>query len=147
MLVQVRRYPSYSYRNEIADFEREVERVFSDAFTPRVDTKQTTVPAIDIVENGDQTLIIAEIPGVQKEDVKLSVEKDVLTIHANRKNNTLPEKATWLRNEIRTGDFSRSVRLLKGINSEKISAEISNGILKVTVPKADAVKPREIRIN
>lgn len=147
MLVHVRRFPSYSYRNEIADFEHEVERVFSNAFPSVVETQSTAAPALNIVESGDQTVIVAEIPGVQKEDVKLSVEKDVLTIHANRKSNALPEKATWLRNEIRTGDFNRSVRLPKGTDSEKISAELTNGILKVTVPKAEAVKPREIRIS
>ena len=79
--------------------------------------------------------------------MKLSIEKDVLTIQAKRKNNQLPEKATWLRNEIRTGDFNRSVRLPKGTDSEKISAELTNGILKVTVPKGEVVKPREIRIS
>lgn len=147
MLVQVRRFPSYSHRNEIADFERQVERVFSNMFPSLTQSQQSTVPALNIVEDGDQTVIVAEMPGAQKEDVKLAVEKDVLTIHANRRSNTLPEKATWLRNEIRTGDFSRSVRLPKGIDAEKISAELSNGILKISLPKAEAVKPREIRIN
>ena len=147
MLIQVARYPSYSYRNEIADFERQMEHVFSNAFPSLAESRQSTVPAMNIVESGDQTIVVAEMPGVQKEDVKLSVEKDVLTIQATRKNNQLPEKATWLRNEIRTGDFNRSVRLPKSTDSEKISAELTNGILKIILPKADAVKPREIRIN
>ncbi len=146
MLVQVRRFPPYSYRNEIAEFEREVERVFSAGSPFRGETNQTTAPALDIVESGDQTVIVAEIPGVQKEDVKLSVEKDILTIQASRKTNALPEKGTWLRNEIRTGEFSRSVRLPKGVDSGKISAELNNGILKVTLPKSEVVKPREIQI-
>ncbi len=145
MLVQLSRRPSYSYRNEIADFEREIERIFS--HTVNAPSESAATPAINIVENENQTVIVAELPGVQKEDVKLSVEKDILTIRANRKSNALPEKATWLRNEISTGDFNRSVRLPKGADSEKMTAELTNGILKVVVPKAEAVKPREIRIS
>ena len=147
MLVQVARYPSHSYRNEIADFERQMEHVFSNAFPSMAETQSVAVPALDIVETVDQTMIVAEMPGVQKEDVKLSVEKDVLMIQATRKTNALPEKATWLRNEIATGDFERSVRLPKGIDSGKISAELTNGVLKITMPKAEVVKPRQIRIS
>ncbi|MEO8167589.1 MAG: Hsp20/alpha crystallin family protein [bacterium] len=145
MLVQVRHHPTYSYRNEISDFEREIERLFSNTFSSPSDSSAT--PAINVVENETQTVIVAELPGVQKEDVKLSVEKGILSIHAHRKTNGLPEKATWLRNEISSGDFNRSVRLPKGIEAEKISAELTNGILKIVVPKAEAVKPHEIKVS
>lgn len=147
MLVQVRRYPVYnSLWNEIADFEREIEKVFDTTGTYNEPSQGTLAPSIDILERGDSMLLVAELPGVTKEDVKISLENDVLTIHGARKGNALPEKAQWVRNEIRTGEFARSVRLPKGIDAGKISAEIMNGILKVVLPKAEEVKPREIRI-
>lgn len=147
MLVQLRRYPVHkSLWNEVADFEHEISKVFSPSATETRIEKHFS-PAIDVVENGNDTLLMAELPGVNKEDVKIALENDVLTISGSRKSNALPEKAQWVRSEIRTGDFSRSVRLPKGIDAGKISAEITNGVLKIVLPKADEVKPREIRIN
>ena len=147
MFVQVRKYPVYnSLWNDVAEFEREISKVFSTSATETRIEKRFS-PAIDVVENGNDTLLIAELPGVNKEDVKIALENDVLTISGSRKSNALPEKAQWVRNEIRTGDFSRSVRLPKGIDAGKISAEITNGVLKIVLPKAEQMKPREIRIN
>ena len=148
MLVQLRRNPvQNSLWNEIADFEREVDRVFNNVVSSDELPERKFSPAIDVVENDNETLLVAELPGVRKEDVKISLENDILTISGSRKSNSLPEKASWVRNEIRTGEFTRSVRLPKGIDVGKISAEISNGILKVVLPKAEEIKPREIRIN
>ena len=152
MLVQVRRYPAYnSLWNEIADFESEIDRVFGSVLgsATAAGTKPDRhySPSISVVENDNDALLIAELPGVKKEDLKISVENNVLTFSGTRKGNALPEKATWLRNEIRTGDFSRSVQLPEGIDASKISAELTNGQLLVTLPKAEEVKPREIRIN
>ncbi len=148
MLVQVRRYPVYnSLWNEIADFEREIDRVFDSSPNASTAAAQTFAPAIDVLENGENTVLVAELPGVSKEDVKITLENDVVTIRGSRKSNALPEKAQWIRSEIRAGDFARSVRLPKGVDAAKISAEITNGILKIVLPKAEEVKPREIRIN
>ena len=148
MLVQLRRNPvQNSLWNEIANFEREVDRVFNNVVSSDELPERKFSPAIDVVENDNETLLVAELPGVRKEDVKISLENDIHTISGSRKSNSLPEKASWVRNEIRTGEFTRSVRLPKGIDVGKISAEISDGILKVVLPKAEEIKPREIRIN
>jgi HSP20 family protein len=107
---------------------------------------QKYAPAIDVVENESETMLVAELPGVSKEDIKISMENNLLTITGSRRSNALPEKANWVRNEIRTGDFVRTIQLPEGIATEKISAEMNSGLLKVTLPKAEEVKPREIRI-
>lgn len=152
MLVQVRRYPAYnSLWNEIADFEGEIDRVFGSvpgreaAAGAKLDRHYS--PSISVVESENDALLIAELPGVKKDDIKISVENNVLTLSGSRQGNMLPEKATWLRNEIRTGEFTRSVQLPEGIDVSKVSAELTNGLLRVTLPKAEEVKPREIRIN
>jgi HSP20 family protein len=152
MLVQVRRYPVYNALwNEISNFENEIDSVFENFFNadvaPALRGERRYAPAIDVVENENETLLVAELPGVSKDDIKLSVENNLLTISSSRKTNALPEKATWVRNEIRTGDFVRTLQLPEGIAAENISAEMNNGLLKITLPKAEEVKPREIRIN
>ncbi|MBI5470953.1 MAG: Hsp20/alpha crystallin family protein [Ignavibacteriae bacterium] len=152
MLVQVRRRPAFgSFWNEISEFEREINKVFGNIHRDETATGHQLdryySPAIAAWENDDHTALMVELPGVKKEDLKLSVENNVLTVTGSRKRHATPEKSTWLRNEIRTGDFSRTVRLPQGVDTTKISAELANGVLRVVLPKAEEVKPREIRIN
>lgn len=147
MLLQVRHYPAYSSLwDEIAGLEREINRMFETNPESRDAASRTYAPAINVVENSNETVLVAELPGVHKDDVKISVEKDLLTISGERKQQAIPEKAQWLRNEIRTGEFARSIRLPKGVDHTNISAELTNGVLRIVLPKAEEVKPREIRV-
>jgi len=107
------------------------------------------VPALDVVEKKDSYLVYAELPGVDVSDVDISFEQNVLTLHGTKK----PAIDTAKDGEIRihaaervTGSFERSVRLPEFVDSEKISAEFVNGLLKVTVPKAQAAQLRKIEI-
>lgn len=146
MMLQVR-YPAYSSLwDEIADLEREITSIFDSFPMTRETAPSVYEPAINIAENANETVLVAELPGVHKDDVRISLEKDILTISGERKQQAIPEKAEWLRNEIRTGEFSRSVRLPKGVDHSKISAELTNGVLRVVLPKAEEVKPREIKV-
>jgi HSP20 family protein len=104
-------------------------------------------PAMDIVEQENEIVVNAELPGMKKEDVKITFEKNVLTISGERKSAELPEKAKVLLNESRSRAFDRSVRFGFEIDAEKISAEMNNGILTITMPKTDEVKAKEIPIN
>lgn len=148
MMVQVRRYPFVnSLWREIAEFEREIDRMFNSFFSTQSVTDEGFTPAITVAERDNEFEVMVELPGVAKEDVKLSLENDVLTISGARKANGLPENARWLRNEIDHGRFTRSVRLPRGVKTEAISAELRDGILRVVLPKAEEMKPREIKIN
>ncbi len=147
MLLQVRRYPAYnSLWDEIADLEREINSMFEAYPGTQETASRVFAPAINVAESANETVLVAELPGVHKDDVKISVEKDVLTISGERKQHPIPEKAQWLRNEIRSGEFARSIRLPKGVNHAAISAELTNGVLRIVLPKAEEVKPREIRV-
>jgi HSP20 family protein len=148
MFVQIRHSPAMSTLwNEIADFEREVDRIFSNFFSREAVTDEGYAPAINVVEKDNEFVVVAEMPGVRKEDVKLSLENDVLTISGTRKQNGVPENARWLRNEIQRGDFTRSITLPAGVKVDGITAELQNGLLHILLPKAEEVKPREIKIN
>lgn len=146
MFVTVRRPAYRPMLNNIMDFEREIDSVFGN-FLGNTSVQRKSTPAIDIVEKEHETQLVAELPGVAKEDVKIAVENGVLTISGTRKSPALPEKANWVRNEIRAGEFTRTFTLPKGIQLEKIGAELVNGLLTITLPKAEEVKPREIRIS
>jgi HSP20 family protein len=108
---------------------------------------RSTFPAMDIVEQENEIVVSAELPGTKKEDVKITFEKNVLTISGERKPVELSEKAKVLLKETQSENFSRSVKLGYEIDSSKISAEMSNGILTITLPKTEAVKAKEISIN
>jgi len=88
-----------------------------------------------------------ELPGIKKEDVKITFEKNVLTISGERKAVELPEKSKVLLQETRPREFSRSLKFTLDVDAEKISAVMNNGVLTVSLPKTEAVKSKEIVIN
>jgi HSP20 family protein len=147
MLVRFQRFPLLrpSWDN-VMDFERDVDSLF-DTFPGGTFSPQTRrVPAIDIRDAENQTMIAVELPGVAKEDVKISVDKGMLTISGERKEPGLPEGSRALRNEISYGAFVRTLELPYPVKMEAISAELSNGILRVSLPKAEEARPRAISI-
>lgn len=106
--------------------------------------RPTIAPAVDIYENKDELLLIADMPGVAPEGLKLNLEKMELTLEGKRSDLQAPGKA--LAAETGSFDYKRSFRLPHGIASEQITAELSNGILRIHLPKAPGQKPRTIPI-
>ncbi len=102
-------------------------------------------PNVDIIENADNYLFSFEIPGAMKEDVKIWLENDILTVSGEKKEE-LAEGEAKLLSERSFGKFEMSFRLTGGIDGARIKAEFVNGLLKVTVPKAAEAKPKEIAI-
>jgi HSP20 family protein len=103
-------------------------------------------PAMDIVDQENELVVTAELPGMKKEDVKITFENNVLNVSGERKPTVPAEKSQVLLKEIGTQGFNRSVKFGYEVDTEKISAEMSEGILKITLPKAESVKAREIQI-
>jgi HSP20 family protein len=109
-----------------------------------------SIPAfkVDISEDEAAFYIDAELPGIMKEDVALTIEDDMLTINAERRQETEETKKNYHRVERSSGNFSRSFNLGEAIDQENINADFNNGILRVTLPKALPVrKKKEISIN
>jgi HSP20 family protein len=105
-----------------------------------------STPAMDITEYENEYVAVVELPGVKKEDVKITFEKNVLTVEGVRKPYEIPQDARVLLNEIRVRDFSRSIRVPAEIDATNISAELENGILKVVLPKSIESRVRTIAI-
>jgi HSP20 family protein len=125
---------------------RALDQAFSTGVTG---APRAWVPAVDIVEKKDAYVIYAELPGVDASQANVSFEQNVLTIRGERQSPIGAADDGELRvyaAERVTGPFERSVRLPKFVDGERISAEFTNGVLTVTVPKAQAAQPRKIEI-
>jgi HSP20 family protein len=110
---------------------------------------QVWVPAIDVVEKKDAYLMYAELPGVDASQVEISFEQNVLTVRGAKRSVIEANHDGDLRvyaAERVTGSFERSIRLPEFVDGERISADFSNGLLVVTVPKAQAAQARKIEI-
>ncbi len=102
---------------------------------------------VAVKDSGDAVNVIVELPGVAKEDVKVTLHDGVLTVTAERKQPELKEKEQWVRNEISYGKFERSINLPYQVVAEKVAATHENGILRITLPKAEDAKPKQISIH
>jgi HSP20 family protein len=107
------------------------------------------VPALDVAERGDAYVVHAELPGVSPEQVDVSFEQNVLTIRGTKPasfDSTTDGELRIFAAERVSGNFERSVRLPEFVNADQISASFANGLLTITVPKAEAAQPRRITI-
>lgn len=103
-------------------------------------------PHIDVRENDKHFEISAELPGLNKDDFKLSVENNVLTLEGQKKYENEEKKDNYYRSERRYGAFRRQFRLNDSVDASKISADYKNGILKIEVPKTPKAKPKAIDV-
>ena len=100
-------------------------------------------PAVDIFETDEGITLLADLPGVAKEDLNVNVEQGLLTIQAKGKSYLDVEP---IQREFLPGNFYRQFKLAETFDAEKISAEMKNGVLTLRVPKSEAAKPRHIEI-
>lgn len=128
-----------------------LNRALDHAFTNSVNGQSRVwVPAIDVIEKKDAYVLYAELPGVDASQVDITFEQNVLTLRGTKK--TAVEAPT--EGELRvyaaervTGSFERTVRLPQFVDGTKIGAEFNNGLLTITVPKAEAAQARKIQVN
>jgi HSP20 family molecular chaperone IbpA len=105
----------------------------------------TLTPLTDIYEGPEGLVLEADLPGATEHDLHVQLEENVLTLHA-RAVNPAPAGAKHLHEEYSVGDFSRSFILSDEVERTKISAELKNGVLRLTMPKSDRAKTRRIEI-
>ncbi len=103
-------------------------------------------PALDIRQDKDNVYVSAELPGLKKEAIEISLQDGVLTLAGERRQEAKEDEKAAVRNERYFGRFSRSVTLPTRVDADKVSAHYQDGILKVTLPKAEEVKPKQIAI-
>ena len=102
--------------------------------------------AVDMYETDDDVVVKTAVPGIKSEDINVSITGDVLTIRGETKAEEKVEKASYIRQERRYGAFSRSLTLPSTVVADKATAEFENGVLILTLPKAEEVKPKTIKV-
>lgn len=102
---------------------------------------------LDVSTTPDELIVEASLPGIRPEDVEITVENGTLTITGRTAEERRAEEGSYLVQEIRRGAFSRSVTLPNGLEPDKASATFEHGVLTLRIPKAEQVKPRQIRIS
>jgi HSP20 family protein len=127
----------------ILDLQREINRLFSNA-------GQNTVPdypAINIWEKDDSIVVTTEVPGMDAEQINVSVTGAMLTIAGVRKTDPVKEGETYLRQERELGNFQRNFQLPFQVDSRAVEAKYEKGILHVTLPRIKEELPKKIKIN
>ena len=99
--------------------------------------RPAVLPAVDIFENKDEVLILADLPGVSKEDLSINFDKGQLTLAGRPREFGLDEEAF---------EYRRTFVVSQGIDADKIAAHVQNGVLRLTLPKPAALKPRQIEV-
>ena len=132
---------------EMMTLREAMDRLFDDAFTrPLGIAAGSVLPTIDLYQNDDDVVVKAALPGLKADDVQLSITADVLTLRGEFKDEGDQKEATYHVRERRFGSFERSVMLPTDVQADKARADFENGVLTVTLPKAETVKPKTISI-
>ncbi len=137
---------------ELESFQRRMNRLFEDEFG-RAPAKENELyacdwtPSVDIFEDKENVVLTAEVPGLSKEEIDIQVSDNQLTIRGERKMEHEESKEGYRRVERCYGTFSRSFNLPDTIDQENIQAAYEEGVLKVTLPKMEKAKPRQIDVD
>ena len=144
-----------SFYNPFSDLMRlhnELNELLDYSFEPFVE-KQTELlatnwaPAIDILESKDSVLVKADLPGINKEDLDIIVEDKTLILKGEKKFDNEFNDNGYIRTERFAGFFQRSISLPADIDNSLVKAEYTNGVLELTLPKKEASKPKQIKVD
>jgi len=130
----------------LSDLRDELDRLF-DAPLTRTSELLGWTPAFDVYENKDNLVVKAELPGMKREDINVSLHDGSLIISGERKSETHEEGTEVYRAERFFGKFQRVITLPTTVAANKVKAEYKDGILAITLPKSEEAKPKQIEVN
>lgn len=129
---------------ELASFQREVDQFLTSLTRPAVESRGAT-PTINLGQDGDHLFVEAVVPGYDPASLEVSIEDNVLRLSSKQPG--APENVKrWMLNERNGGKFTHRLRLPVEVDRDRISAEYKNGILLITLPKAQTAKPKQIEV-
>jgi HSP20 family protein len=134
---------------QLTHVQNQLNRVFDDFFGGRAQamvSDRAWAPAIDVYENREELVVVAEVPGVKEKDIQLSIVENVLTLKGQRLAAGEVKEESYHRMERWTGSFERYIQLPVPVQADKVRASYRDGVLEIHLPKIEAVKPREIKI-
>ncbi|HEV7376031.1 MAG TPA: Hsp20/alpha crystallin family protein [Pyrinomonadaceae bacterium] len=140
----------YDPFRDLRSLQDEVNRLFSTNLSRTFDdegmARGAWNPSVDIYENKDQIVLEAELPGMKREDFDLSIENNVITLRGERRFEKQDEGDNFHRVERSYGSFARSFTLPQTVQTDEVTAEYRNGVLRVKMPKREEVKARRIEV-
>ena len=139
-------FPTGGFLNPWVEFERmrdDMERLLG-----RADGggHLNEFPAVNVWSDEGRAVLTAELPGINANDLDITVKENTVTIRGHRQDEELQEKETYLRQERGAGRFTRSFALPFNVDAEKVQARYDKGILQITLPKLEAEKPKQITV-
>jgi HSP20 family protein len=133
--------------DQLTNLRDEINRLFEAPYSDGgSDVFNTWAPALDVYEDKDNLTVRAELPGLKKEDIDISLHENTITISGERKHEKKYEATNTSRRERFFGRFTRSLMLPKQVKADQVKASYKDGILTVTLPKAEEAKPRQIQV-
>jgi len=132
-------------------FRKEVNKIMANQMETRgrnsalehVKQRPALIPSVDVYENTAEILLLVDLPGVKREDLKIDLDKDQVTIEARRKP---AREATPYAAEFGSSDFRRNFSMPPAIDRDKVDAELRGGVLRLRLPKSDSARPRQIQV-
>jgi HSP20 family protein len=142
---------TWSPLQQLSTLREEIDRLFDSPLQEFTRGSQQLLsgwlPAVDLYEDKDNLIVVAEVPGMTKEDIHISLQNDVLTLSGERNQQEKMKDAEIYRAERFLGRFQRTITLPVRINPDQVKATYKDGILTVILPKAEESKPRQIQVN
>jgi HSP20 family protein len=140
-------WPGFGRLSSLRD---ELDRLFESPWTELARTSQLLsgwTPALDVHEDKDNFVVQAELPGMKREEIDVSLHDGALSISGERKTEKKYEEAEVYRTERFFGKFQRTVTLPAPVAADKVKAQYKDGVLTITLPKTEAAKPKQIDVN
>jgi len=129
--------------------QNQINRAFNTSLTdwPSASGWGTAFPAADVYQDKDNVIVTAEVPGLAQKDIDLSISGNTVTLKGDKKHESETKEENYHRVERSYGSFQRVIELPVEVNAEKATAKLENGVLTVTLPKSEAVKPKQITVD
>ena len=133
---------------EMMTLREAMDRLFDDAFTRPLNAKEGgwASPAVDMYQTDDEVVVRVALPGFKADEVQINVTGDVLHLRGEMRQQEEKKERAWHIREQRWGSFERSIALPTEVTADQAAADFENGILTITLPKAEEVKPKTISV-
>jgi len=137
---------------DLLNVRDEMNRLFDSVFSGWPERRESLLegdwaPSVDVAEMEEEIVVTAELPGIEQNEVEISIADNVLTLKGEKKEETEEKKKNYHRIERSYGSFQRSIGLPTGVQADKATAKYKDGVLRITIPKAEEAMPKQIKID
>ena len=132
---------------EIETIRQELDKAFDQRTATRDNSEATWMPAVELVDAGDNFVLKAQLPGINPKDIDVQVTREAISISGERRYENTDKKSGYVRSEFRYGKFHRVLTLPAHIQNDSVQAEYKDGILMLTLPKVTEARNKVVKIN